>query len=329
MKRSIRLLIALVLLAALTSLVFAGCAVAGTKPSALSQNSDEQTTDKNPTQPVEDPETVTPTTPSNPGSEVTPTNPTNPEVNPGGDTPDTPEVTLTEAEYKALFLEELPETIENYYNAHVSINSIMDISQVTLKEINYSNGNIYLNVMGTNNRQKFFIANLNGLNDQNSYEDAYSLIDNNASFTFSKAYSIQEQSLANEIAEFALEQDAVKDYLTQNGISSTSNYEVLNATEFNGTTKGRISDLVIKLNNKIFTLSIGGTTGVCNSQEEYLNKLKNGRLSVLENFEISNYSELSSASESYTFTSSYGGLKGTMVYNNHGAGCPQFEEMSM
>ena len=51
-------------------------------------------------------------------------------------------------------------------------------------------------------------------------------------FNFAKTVSVQEQSLANEIAEFALEQDAVKSFLTQNGISANADYTVLNATEF-------------------------------------------------------------------------------------------------
>lgn len=281
---------------------------------------------------------VTPTDPgteiTDPGTEITDpgteiTDPGTEITDPGTETPSTPEVTITEAEYKAMFLEELPTAIENYYNSNVSINPIMDISQITIKGINFDSGDIYLSAVGANNREKFFIANFDGLNNLNSYEGAYSLIDD-ANFTFSKAYSVQDASLANEIAEFALQQGAVVNFLSQNGISANSNYIVLNATEFNSKDGIRTSNVVLKINNKILKFDIGGATGACSSQQEYVNKIKNGYLDKLENFEINDYSELSSASasETYTFTSSYGNVKGTMVFNN-GIGSMQFEEQSM
>ncbi|MBO4412816.1 MAG: hypothetical protein J5779_02260 [Clostridia bacterium] len=297
-----------------------GPAVIPTTPT----NPDPQVTPTTPTNP--DPE-IEPSNPSNPGTEITnPTEPTNPEINPGTGEPTTPEVTITEAEYKAMFYDELTSSIQTYFNEKEPLEQFK-LTNVNIEDINYEDGTIYFNCV-RNNKNMFYVVNSDEISNYTTYED----LNNNLPSTFTQIarQTTQEQSLANDIADFALQQDEVISFLAQNGIYSTSNYTVLNATEFSSTANGRISDIILKFDDKIFSMSIGGTTGACPTQEAYLQKLKDGRLSILDNFELLDYSELdsASASESYTFTSSYGNVKGTMVFNN-GIGSMQFEEMGM
>lgn len=200
----------------------------------------------------------------------------------------------TEAEYKAMFEAELPRVIENYFNENVSLLEKMNISNVNVLTINNNNGDVYLK--GTiNNKEKFYIANCNQLSSLSSYKEANDKL-NNLTFNFGNAQTVQTETLANEIAEFALEQDKVIEYLINNGVDY-SNYEVLNATEFDNDGTGRMSNLTIKFADKIFSMTMGGPTGVCSTQEEYLNKLKSGRLRVLKNFNVDNYKELEVASK--------------------------------
>lgn len=297
-------------------------------------------TPSTPTGPV-----VTPTTPTDPGTEITDPgtgsqtdpgqvdpgtgNPTDPgQVDPGTGEPTNPETTITEAEYKTMFLEDLPTVIEDYYNTNVSTMSKTNISNVNIKSINFNDGNIYFDAV-VNNKHKFFTANLSELNDSDNYENAYNLISDSATFNFAKTVSVQDASLANDIAEFALEQSAVRTFLSNNGVSPDSDYTVLNATEFNGTSNGRFSDVVLKYDDNIVRLSIGGSTGVCESQRAYLDYLKNEGITIkVENLAVADYSDLdaTSAVEAYTFSSSYGNFSGRVTKTN---GSFTFEEMGV
>ncbi len=348
MKRSIRLWIALVLLAALLSMVFVGCTVPDTqKPSDLSSNADERERDNTPTSsnPGSEVTPTTPTQPTGPGSEIEPTNPSNPgteitnsteptdpgPVDPGTGNENPPQVTITEAEYKTMFYDELPQTIENYFNENFATSKLSKISNVEIIDYNNADGTVFYKCLKNGRTNIFNMMKSSDLvND--SYEEVYSSLDN-ATFTCDKVagYTIQEESLANEIAEFALQQDEVISFLAQNGIYSTSNYTVLNATEFYTGNNGRgNTDIILKIGDNILKINMNGSTGICNTQEEYLNKLRTASNTAATVVEFEDYSDLesASASESYTFTSSYGNVKGTMVFNN-GIGSMQFEEMGI
>ncbi|MGN0760592.1 MAG: hypothetical protein ACI4MV_01460 [Christensenellales bacterium] len=197
----------------------------------------------------------------------------------------------TEAECKAMFLEQLPTVIENYYNVNLAKFSTFNISNIKINTLNFSNGTIYINCI-QQNVNKFMELKCDSIIDASSYQYLYKSLQ---TFVFTtknnKGVTVQTEALANEIAEFALEQPQVQAYLAENGLTTTE-LIVLNATEFELTSKGNISTLTIKFNEYIFTVKIGGTTGACSTQEEYLNKLKDGRLSVLEDFALIPYQEL-------------------------------------
>lgn len=209
--------------------------------------------------------------------------------------PDPGPVEITEAEYKAMFEAELPGVLETEYNKNYT-NEKSKISNVSVKAINYATGDIYFEC-NRNNRTIFVNASNEDLKNVATFENAYNnaIKSDNLKYDYKSIETTQEKDLANEIASFALEQQEVLDYITENGID-ISNYTVLNATEFGYGETGRVSNLTILFNDKIFTMTIGGTTGACSTQEEYLNKLKDGRLSVLTNFAITDYKELEVAS---------------------------------
>ncbi len=209
--------------------------------------------------------------------------------------PDPGPVELTEAEYKAMFEAELPGVLETEYNKNYT-NEKSKISNVSVKAINYATGDIYFEC-NRNNRTIFVNVSNEDLKNVATFENAYNnaIKSDNLKYDYKSIETTQEKDLANEIASFALEQQEVLDYITENGID-ISNYTVLNATEFGYGETGRVSNLTILFNDKIFTMTIGGTTGACSTQEEYLNKLKDGRLSVLTNFAITDYKELEVAS---------------------------------
>lgn len=201
----------------------------------------------------------------------------------------------TEAEYKAMFEAELPRVIENYFNENIATKPMHKISDVTLKLYNANSGTIYFNCVQTG-ANVFLSVSSSELKNCNSFKELNDKLSNCTFTTENKAgVSVQEEGLANEIAEFALEQAEVVNYLAENGIDA-GELKVLNATEFEPSSQGRISKLTIKMNNRIFNCSIGGSTGFCSTQEEYLSKLKeDGRLSILTNFKIENYKELALA----------------------------------
>lgn len=200
----------------------------------------------------------------------------------------------TEAEYKAMFEAELPGVIENYFNDNLAKLNFLKINDVKINTINNETGTIYINCV-QQNVNKFMELNCASLKNATNYK---TLSENVSKMSFTtennKGVTVQTETLANEIAEFALEQVEVVNYLAENGIDA-SNYEVLNASNFQATSQGDISNLTIKFENKIMTMTIGGVTGACSTQEEYLNKLKDGRLSILTDFKIENYKELALA----------------------------------
>ena len=225
-----------------------------------------------------------------PTPDPTPNPNPNPNPNPTPDpTPDPGPIVKTEAEYKAMFEKDLPSVIENYFNENVSIHEVMNISNVEIAAINHETGNIYFNCV-INNVNKFCVANSTDFSSSKTYQNAYENL-KETKFTFGNAQSVQEKDLAEKIASYALEQDEVLEYLINNGISY-SNCEVLNVSEFNSTTKGDLANLVLKMGDKIFSMTMGGTTGAYSTQEECLEILKGGRLSILTNFNIENYKEL-------------------------------------
>lgn len=212
------------------------------------------------------------------------------------DKKDPPIVETTEEEYKAMFEEALPSVIENYFNENLAIANFLKIDDVKISLINHASGSVYVNCtqQGTN---KFMELQCSDLKNASNYKDLSENISNMIFTTGNnKGETVQEEDLANEIVSYALEQDKVQAYLLRNGIDYT-NYEILNATEFDYYgSSGRTSKLMIKFDNKIFNMSIGGVTGACDTQEDYLNKLKDGRLSILEDFELENYNELKTSS---------------------------------
>lgn len=207
------------------------------------------------------------------------------------DKQDSPIVEKTEEEYKATFEEALPSIIENYFNENLAIANFLKIDDVKISLINNASGSVYVNCtqQGTN---KFMELQCSDLKNAASYK---SLSENISNMIFTtennKGETVQEEGLANEIVSYALEQDKVQEYLLSNGIDYT-NYEILNVSEFRLGDKGDTSNLSIKFNDKIFSMTLGGVTGYYSSQEDCLQQLKDGRLSVLDDFELENYNEL-------------------------------------
>lgn len=201
----------------------------------------------------------------------------------------------TEAEYKAMFEAELPGVIENYFNENLAKFSTFNISNIKINTINNATGTIYINCV-QQNVNKFMELNCESLKNATNYK---TLSENVSKMSFTtennKGVTVQEEGLANEIAEFAFEQAEVQNYLSENGIDA-SNYEVLNATEFESSSQGRFSKLTIKMNNKIFNCSIGGSTGSCSTQRDYLNVLKSNEVTTKINIQsLIEYKELTVA----------------------------------
>lgn len=247
--------------------------------------------------PIVTPEDPTPNNPI-----VTPDNPTpdNPIVTPDPDpTPDPePDVPVieqkTEAEYKAMFEADLPGVIENCFNKNV-INEKFKLKNIKVLAYNNLSGTFYINC-DRNNTKSFYEVSNDNFKNQTSYKTLYEEIQNgDLVFNFGEQKTSQEEGLANEIAEFAFEQAEVQNYLSENGIDA-SNYEVLNATEFESSSQGRFSKLTIKMNNKIFNCSIGGSTGSCSTQRDYLNVLKSNEVTTKINIQsLIEYKELTVA----------------------------------
>lgn len=200
----------------------------------------------------------------------------------------------TEAEYKAMFLAQLPTVIENYFNENLAKFSTFNISNIKINTVNFSNGTIYINCI-QQNVNKFMELKCDSIIDASSYQYLYK---NLQSFAFTtennKGVTVQTEALANEIAEFALEQPQVQAYLAENGLT-TAELTVLNATEFENKSGYLTTVITLKSNNRIFTISLAGRTGICSTEEEYLTKFKNGYLDRVEIGESVVYQELAVA----------------------------------
>lgn len=209
--------------------------------------------------------------------------------------PDPGPVEITETEYKAMFEEELPGVLETEYNKNYT-NEKSKISNVSVKAINYATGDIYFEC-NRNNRTIFVNASNEDLKNVATFENAYNnaIKSDNLKYDYKSIETTQEKDLANEIASFALEQQEVLDYITENGID-ISNYTVLNATEFEAKSGGyRQTDITICSGNKVLTVSLSGRAGTCSTQEEYLQKFKNGYLEKIVN-SCQDFAELEVAS---------------------------------
>ena len=175
----------------------------------------------------------------------------------------------TEAEYKQMFETEILTAIQNDWNDGKT-NERSLISNLALKLINNETGDVYFTGI-RNNKSIFVIATHNEITEWATYEALY---ENCPTENFEyQVYSVQEDALAEEIVEFALTQPELQDYIEQNNLD-LSDYTIINATEFKGTTSGTRSDILLLTEDGILSFYLIGTTGACGSQEEYLAKLK-------------------------------------------------------
>ena len=259
-----------------------------------SKKSNEPSKDPKIETPTEKPTNPTPSTPSTPSTPTpTPTDPTVPtdptDPTPVDPKPETPDV--TEEEYKQKFLSELPQMIEESFNSKVKYEELK-INDVKVLDINAESGNIYVNCT-RNNRNMFYVYNRQQLTNFSSFEDLYNNFDRDFGIPNTLETAL-ETSLANEVGEFALQQDAVREYIAAN-VGDYSEYTVLNATEFNGTKNGNTTDLVVKFDDKIVKFSMACTTGAKSSQEEYFDMFKNSGREIRCQFDsVEDYAELSS-----------------------------------
>lgn len=224
--------------------------------------------------------------------------------NGGQDDPVTPpEIEYTEAEYKEMFETNILAAIQNDYNEGRTDSRSL-ISDLKLELINYETGDVYF-TCERNGSRKMFIANHEEIADWATYEALNENFPMDG-FEFSSAYTVQEDGLAEEIAQFALTQTAVQTYAKENNID-LSDYTVINATEFKGTTKGAESDIVLLTEEGVLTLTLVGSTGACGSQEEYLAKLKTSsrveisNINLVEHYEIPTGTAESSADYGFEF----------------------------
>lgn len=198
----------------------------------------------------------------------------------------------TEAEYKAMFEAELPGVIENYFNDNLAKLNFLKINDVKINTINNATGTIYINCL-QQNVNKFMELNCESLKNTTNYK---TLSENVSTMIFTtennKGVTVQTETLANEIAEFALEQPQVQSYLAENGLTTTE-LIVLNATDFESISGGyRKTAITIRSNNSIFTIDLIGIAEGCSNQAEFLAKFKDGRLKQVEIGESVVYQEL-------------------------------------
>lgn len=284
MKRFFKVFLLMLLVAAFTTFAVSCGKTDDTTPGqTTTPDNPSPNTPTDPDAPTEptDPIPNNPSTPENP----TPNNPSTPE-NP------TPDVQETEEEYKQKFLAELPQMIEESYNSKMMFDNAK-IRDVNILDINAKSGNIYINCKDGNNNNAFFVFNREELTNVSSFEDLYNNFDKEFSFPNTLETAL-ETSLANEVGEFALQQDAVREYIAAN-VGDYSEYTVLNATEFKNETVGDATDLVVKFDDKIVKFSIACVTGAKSSQEEYFDMFKNSGREIICQFDsVEDYAELSS-----------------------------------
>ncbi len=200
----------------------------------------------------------------------------------------------TEAEYKAMFEAELPRVIENYFNENLAGQEWKKVSNCKVKLFNVADGTIYFDCV-QDFCNVFMSVKSPELAKCTSYEQLNITL-NNCTMTTDNiiGVTVQTETLANEIAEFALEQAEVVNYLAENGIDA-SELKVLNATEFYGESGYLTTNITLKSENSIFSVKLAGRTGTCSSEEEYLTKFKNGYLEKVTIGETIEYKQLTVA----------------------------------
>ena len=198
------------------------------------------------------------------------------------------EYQYTEAQYKQMFEEALPTILEKHYNS-VQKFEHNHISNVEVILINHENGDVYLTAERSNSKV-FIIANHEEIAQWATYEALYENCPTDG-FTYSSAYTVQEDDLAEEIVEFALTQPELQEYITTNNLDLT-NYTIINATEFKGTTEGTRSDVLLLTEDGILSFYLIGTTGACSTQEEYLAKIKSASNTRVEKIAMTEYYEI-------------------------------------
>ena len=257
---------------------------------ALKNSTQNNGITNNPNNPIVTPDNPTPDKPTPDNPIVTP----DPDPTPDPE-PDVPVIEQkTEAEYKAMFEADLPGVIENCFNEQLAIGDydFATISNIKVKTYNVADGSIYFTCQ-QNGKERFNVIKLDKLKNATSFQQLSENINTSIVSTDKLiGSSVQEEGLANEIAEFAFEQAEVQNYLSENGLNA-SGLKILNATEFLLNNDGyRNTTLTISSENNIFTINLAGRAGTCSTEEEYLTKFKNGYLERVEIGDAIEYKEL-------------------------------------
>ncbi len=179
---------------------------------------------------------------------------------------------ITEAQYKQMFLDELPKAIEDYYNENVAAFDVLYISGTEVKDINLANNKIYIETSQVNKKVSMYLTT--DIFSHSTFEEMYGAL-GNFSGEFSALQKIVNQELADEIGAFALEQQEVKDYIAEN-VGTYSNYSVISASEFKINEIGDDqTNLVVRLGDKILNFSVSGTAvGSQSTQEQIFKAIK-------------------------------------------------------
>ena len=216
---------------------------------------------------------------------------------------DPPEIEYTEAQYKEDFEGHIIDLIQNDYNEDMPLEQLK-IDYLELELINYETGDVYFTCIKAG-KKLMYIANHKEIANWETYEALYENIPMDG-FEFSSAYTVQEDGLAEEIVQFALTQPAIQDYAEENNID-LSNYKIINATEFQNSSDGRKSEIVLLTDDGVLSFSLVGVTGTCSSQEEYLAKMKKSTIvevnsiKFVEHYEIPTGTAESSADYGFEF----------------------------
>ncbi len=195
------------------------------------------------------------------------------------------------------FERELAIYLQNYYNENVSLLQSLNISDTNILMINAKDSKVYFSCKKTGTgKVNFGVVDISTSLELNTYKTYKQILENinlsKQGFT-TLTSRITEQGVPEDICAFALSQSKVKAALS--GVSSYDiiNYKVINTTLFTLTSHGNVTDITMLVGNRIVTLSMGGHTGTCKTQREYLRELQYGYLSYIENIEVKEYRELS------------------------------------
>lgn len=276
-RRVLTIVLVLTIVAIVGAMVLSACQIKLNNPPEDNDNVDTPNDEQGTTQEPEQDTTQHPEQDADPTPDVTP-DPKPPIVE-----------QKTEAEYKAMFEAELPGVIENDFNKNITKENLK-IKNAEVVAVNNLTGCAYVKCE-RNGANRFYEFTSELLKGQDSFKSLYENLDS-ITFEHNSPQTVQEEGLANEIAEFALEQTEVVNYLAENGIDA-GELKVLNATEFYVDNGGYLTtDITIKSNNSIFTVSLAGRSGVCSTEEEYLTKFKNGYLERVSIGETIEYKQL-------------------------------------